>query len=101
MKKVKIYFQKNKTKEIIYKIYIERLLCLSMLATLIFNQLLGGDLNDVKTEIFLPLIGILSENQKHKEFRVIFLERLHKKCPYTVPFYPKRQPTMTDKDYYQ
>jgi len=72
-----------------------------LLATNIFSQLLGGDLNDVKTDIFLPLIGIFSENQKHKEFRIIFLEHLHKKCPYTVPFYPKRLPTMTDKQYYE
>ncbi|CAF5051790.1 unnamed protein product, partial [Rotaria sp. Silwood1] len=35
----------------------ERLLCLSILATLILAQLLGGDLTDIKTEIFLPLIG--------------------------------------------
>ncbi|CAF0823731.1 unnamed protein product [Rotaria sordida] len=77
----------------------ERLLCLSMLATLILAQLLGGDLNDIKTEIFLPLIGILSRNQQHQEFRIIFLDRLHKKCPYTVPLYPKRQSTMNDKQY--
>ncbi|CAF3977248.1 unnamed protein product, partial [Rotaria sp. Silwood1] len=42
----------------------ERLLCLSMLASLILSQLLGGDLNDIKTEIFLPLIGILSRSQR-------------------------------------
>ncbi|CAF4967070.1 unnamed protein product [Rotaria sp. Silwood1] len=77
----------------------ERLLCLSILATLILAQLLGGDLTDIKTEIFLPLIGILSQNQRHKEFRIIFLDRLHKKCPYTVPLYPKRQSTMNDKQY--
>ncbi|CAF5115894.1 unnamed protein product, partial [Rotaria sp. Silwood1] len=56
---------------------IERLLCLSMLASLILSQLLGGDLNDIKTEIFLPLIGILSR----------------------IPLYPKRQSTMNDKQY--
>ncbi|CAF3819767.1 unnamed protein product [Rotaria sp. Silwood1] len=77
----------------------KRLLCLSILATLILAQLLGGDLTDIKTEIFLPLIGILSQNQQHKEFRIIFLDRLHKKCPYTVPLYPKRQSTMNDKQY--
>ncbi|CAF5009966.1 unnamed protein product [Rotaria sp. Silwood1] len=55
----------------------ERLLCLSMLASLILSQLLGGDLNDIKTEIFLPLIGILSR----------------------IPLYPKRQSTMNDKQY--
>lgn len=70
-----------------------------MVASLIFNQLLGGDLDDVKTKILLPLVGLLSGNQQHKEFRVIFLDRLHKKCPYTVPLYPKREPTMTDKQY--
>lgn len=70
-----------------------------MIASLIFNQLLGSDLDDVKTRILLPLVGLLSENQQHKEFRVIFLDRLHKKCPYTVPYYPKRQPTMSDKQY--
>ncbi|CAF3578905.1 unnamed protein product, partial [Rotaria sp. Silwood1] len=55
----------------------ERLLCLSMLASLILSQLLDGDLNDIKTEIFLPLIGILSR----------------------IPLYPKRQSTMNDKQY--
>ncbi|CAF5016763.1 unnamed protein product, partial [Rotaria sp. Silwood1] len=77
----------------------ERLLCLSMLATLILAQLPGRGLTDIKTEIFLPLIGILSQNQRNQEFRIIFLDHLHKKCPYTVPFYPKRQPNMNDKQY--
>jgi hypothetical protein len=72
-----------------------------MLATLILAQLLGGDLNDIKTEIFLPLVGILSERPPHKVFTTIFLERLYKKCPYTIPCYPERQPTMNDKEYYQ
>lgn len=70
-----------------------------MTASLVFNQLLGGDLDDVKTRILLPLVGLLSEDQRHIEFRTIFLDRLHKKCPYTVPYYPKRQPTMSDKEY--
>jgi hypothetical protein len=70
-----------------------------MLASLIFNQLLGDDLTTIKTEIFLPLVGQMSENQQHKEFSIIFLDRLHKKCPYTVPYYPKRQSNMTDQQY--
>lgn len=70
-----------------------------MIASLIFNQLLGGDLDDTKTRILLPLVVLLSGNPQHQEFRVIFLDRLHKKCPYTVPYYPKRQPTMNDKQY--
>ena len=84
---------------IILWIILERLLCLSILATLILAQLLGGDLNDIKTEIFLPLVGILSENEQHKEFSTIFLERLYKKCPYTIPSYPERKPTMNDRQY--
>lgn len=70
-----------------------------MIASLVFNQLLGGDLDDVKTRILLPLVGLLSENQRHQEFRTIFLDRLHKKCPYTVPYYPKRQSNMNDGEY--
>ena len=77
----------------------ERLLCLSILATSILAQLLGGDLTDIKNEIFLPLVGNISELPRHVEFRVIFLDRLHKKCPYTIPYYPQRQPTMTDGQY--
>lgn len=80
-------------------ISLERLLCLSILATSILAQLLGGDLTDIKNEIFLPLVGNISELPRHVEFRVIFLDRLHKKCPYTIPYYPKRQPTMTDGQY--
>jgi hypothetical protein len=87
--------------ELFFKFFLERLLCLSMIASLIFNQLLGSDLTDIKTEIFLPLVGLLSENQQQKEFRIIFLERLHKKCPYTIPYYPERQPTMDDKQYFE
>lgn len=79
--------------------YLERLSCLSILATLILAQLLGGDLNDIKTEILLPLIGKISENPHHKEFGTIFLYRLYKKCPYTVPYYPKRQANMDDRQY--
>jgi len=30
-----------------------------------------------------------------------FLDRLHKKCPYTVPFFPKRQPGMDNKQYFE
>ncbi|CAF1679137.1 unnamed protein product [Rotaria magnacalcarata] len=77
----------------------ERLLCLSIVATLILAQLLGGDLNDIKTEIFLPLISMISKDPQHKEFGTIFLGRLHKKCPYTVPYYPIRQSHMNDKQY--
>ena len=82
-----------------YLIYLERLFCLSMLATLILAQLLGGDLNDIKTKIFLPLIGILSEHSLCKEFSTIFLERLYKKCPYTIPCYPEQTQTMSDQQY--
>ncbi|CAF3387404.1 unnamed protein product [Rotaria socialis] len=77
----------------------ERLLCLSIVATLILAQLLGGDLNDIKTEIFLPLISTISKDSRHTEFGTIFLGRLYKKCPYTVPYYPIRQPHMNDKQY--
>jgi hypothetical protein len=69
-----------------------------MLTSLIFNQFLGGDLTDAKTKIFLPLVGQLSANQQQKEFRIIFLDRLHKQCPYTIPMYPKRESTMNDKE---
>jgi GLE1-like protein len=72
-----------------------------MLAMLIYAQLLGGDLTDIKTEIFLPLVGDISALPRHVEFRVIFLDRLYKKCPYTIPYYPKRHPTMSDKQYLQ
>ena len=72
-----------------------------MLATLILSQLLGGDLNDIKTEIFLPLVGKISEHPSHKEFTIIFLERLYKKCPYTIPCYPEKKPTMNDTEYAQ
>jgi hypothetical protein len=82
-------------------ISIERLYCLSRLALLILDQLLGGDLTAIKSDIFLPLVGAVSEHKKHPEFRIIFLDRLHKKCPYTVPFYPKRQPSMDDKQYFE
>jgi len=79
----------------------ERLLCLSRLATLIFKQLLDSDLTDTKTEIFVSLIGIISANEKHKEFCTIFRDHLYKICPYTIPFYPKPQPTMTEKQYFE
>jgi hypothetical protein len=72
-----------------------------MLASLILAQLLGGDLNDMKTKIFLPLVAILSEQPQHKEFTIIFLERLHKRCPYTIPCYPERKPEMNDKQYFE
>jgi len=72
-----------------------------MLPTLIFKQLLGSDLTDTKTEIFVPLIGILSAHEKHKEFCTIFRDRLYKTCPYTLPFYPKTQPTMTEKQKFE
>jgi hypothetical protein len=80
-------------------IYLERLLCLSIIATLILRQLLGGDLDGIKNKILVPLVGKLSESQENKEFQIIFLDRLHKKCPYTVPWYPVRQPTMSDDQY--
>lgn len=64
-------------------------------------QLLGGDLTDIKQEILLPLIGFISERAEHKEFQVIFLDRLYKKCPYTVPCYPQQKPGMTTEQYLQ
>ncbi|UJR22502.1 hypothetical protein I4U23_025554 [Adineta vaga] len=77
----------------------ERLLCYSLISTLVLRQLLGGDLNDVKTRVLLPLIGKLSSDPQHKEFKIIFLDCLHKKCPYTVPLYPQRKPNMSDSEY--
>lgn len=71
-----------------------------MLATLTFNQLLGGDFDRTKTEIFLPFISKLSADEKQKEFSTIFRDRLYKKCSYTVPYYIKREATMTEKQYY-
>ncbi len=70
-----------------------------MLATSILAQLLGGDLSPMQSEVFLPLVDSLSRSPQFKEFRCIFLDRLHKKCPYTIPLYPKRQPTMDDRQY--
>ncbi|CAF3532030.1 unnamed protein product [Adineta steineri] len=77
----------------------ERLLCLSMLAKLILRQLLGGDLDDKKTEVLLPLIRDINENKEQTEFRIIFLDCLHERCPYTVPLYPERTATMDDIKY--
>jgi len=94
---VKISFKQHNS----ISISVERLLCLSLLASDILRQLLGADLTEIKAEIFLPLVGNFSAHERHQEFRIIFLDRLHKKCPYTVPFYPKRQPTMTDKQYFE
>ena len=78
---------------------LERLACLSSLATGVLAQLLGGDFTDTKTEIFLPLISRVSEHAKHKEFVTIFLHRLHDKCPYTLPMYPERVDGMDENDY--
>ncbi|CAF0894137.1 unnamed protein product [Adineta steineri] len=77
----------------------ERLLCLSMFAKLILRQLLGGDLDDKKTETLLPLICDIAENKDQKEFCIIFLDCLHKQSPYTVPLYPERTSTMNDIEY--
>ena len=83
----------------VWYLHQERLFCLSKLATFIVAQLLGGDLDHTKTEIFLPLIRIISENQNCKEFQTIFLDYLHKKCPYTIPCYPKKESAMSEEEY--
>lgn len=78
---------------------LERLCALARLSALILEQLLGGDLNDVKTEIFLPLVTDVSKDPRNHEFATIFLYQLYKRCPYTIPSYPERDPTMTDDQY--
>lgn len=72
-----------------------------MLSNLILRQLLGGDLTDVTTEVFIPLITKCGANPQQKEFSTIFLEHLHKKCPYTVPCYPEHDPNMSNEQYLQ
>jgi hypothetical protein len=70
---------------------------LTSFVNLLFAQLLGDDLTDAKSELFVPLIGRVSKDPKQNEFRSIFLNQLYKKCPYTVPLFPERQANMTDE----
>ena len=97
----KMFYLEEKKQKIFEISFLERLLCLSMLANLILRQLLGSDLTDIKTEIFLPLIIKCSANPQQKEFSDIFLEHLYKKCPYTVPYYTEHDPNMTNEQYLQ
>lgn len=96
-----VLFRRTNKQEIFELSFLERLRCLSMLANLILRQLLGSDLTDIKTEVFLPLIIKCSGNPQQKEFSDIFLEHLYEKCPYTVPYYPEHDSNMTNEQYLQ
>jgi hypothetical protein len=76
---------------------LERLACLTILTKVILGQLRGNDLTEIRSEVLLPLISAVSGSIENKEFQTTFLEHLHQMCPYTVPYYPKYESTMTNE----
>jgi hypothetical protein len=80
-------------------IILERLACLIILTKVILGQLRGNDLTEIRSAVLVPLISAVSGSIENKEFQTIFLEQLHQMCPYTVPYYPKCESTMTNEQY--
>ena len=72
-------------------------MCLSILAQTILRQLVSSPTDSPKVQVLLSLMRVVSQDKRNEEFRTIFLNQLYKRCPYTLPYYPKLQPTMNDE----